>query len=65
MPHCRQKRRLVTLYGDYLEIDVDTDPERFKALIPEATCRCQLLHGMVSGELDDTLYVVASLSCII
>jgi hypothetical protein len=55
----------VTLYGDYLEIDVDTDSEHFKALIPEATYRCQLMHGMESGELDDALYAVASHSCII
>ena len=59
------EKELVTLYEDYLEIYVDMDPERFKALIPEATYRCQLLHGMASKELDDALYVVASLSCII
>ena len=46
-------------------VDVNTDPARFKALIAEATYRCQLIHGMASGELDGGLYVVASLSCII
>ena len=59
------EKELVTLYGDYLEIDVDTNPERFKSFIPDAAYRCQLLHGIASGELDDALYVVASVPCII
>jgi hypothetical protein len=59
-------KELVALYGDYQEIEMDMDPERFKALIPEAEYRCQLLHGMTSGGWqDDAFYVFASLCCII
>jgi hypothetical protein len=60
-----EQKELVTLYGDYQEIEVDMEPEHFKALILEAAYRCQLLHGMASGEPDDALNVVASLCHII
>ena len=37
----------------------------FASSIPDTSCRCQLLHGMASGGLDNALYVVASLRQII
>ena len=56
---------LAKQYGEFQEIDVERDPMSFKVSIPDASYRCQLLHGMASGCLNDALYVVASLRKII
>ena len=52
---------LIALFGEYQEIDIDDDPAMFKASIPDASYRCQLLHGMAAGILKHAFYVVASL----
>jgi hypothetical protein len=56
---------LMRQYGEFQEIDAECDPLSFKLSIPAASYRCQLLHGMASGSLDDAFYVVASLREII
>ena len=56
---------LVSLYGEYQEINAEEDPMSFKSSIPDTSYRCQLLHGMASGGLNDAVYVVASLQKII
>jgi len=56
-----QEMELIALFGEYQEIDIDDDPAMFKASIPDASYRCQLLHGMAAGILKHAFYVVASL----
>jgi hypothetical protein len=56
---------LIALYGEYQEINAEEDPMSFKSSIPNTSYRCQLLHGMASGGLNDAMYVVASLRKII
>ena len=56
---------LITLYGEYQEINAEEDPISFKSSIPDTSYRCQLLHGMASGNLDNAFFVVASLRKII
>jgi hypothetical protein len=56
---------LISLYGEYQEINAEEDPMSFKSSIPDTSYRCQLLHGMASGGLNDAVYVVASLQKII
>jgi len=60
-----QEYNLIAEFGEYQEINADEDPELFKRSIPDASYRCQLLHGMASGALDHAFYVVASLRKII
>ena len=57
----RAENQLVAQFGEYQEINAVLNPELFKASIPEASYRCQLLHGMACGGLDNAFYVVASL----
>jgi SAP domain len=60
-----EEYKLIAEFGAYQEINADEDPELFKVSIPEASYRCQLLHGMASGALNHAFYVVASLRKII
>ena len=55
------EKELVDEFGEYQEINVVENPDLFKASIPEASYRCQLLHGMACGGLENGFYVVASL----
>ena len=56
---------LMRQYGEFQIIDVEENPMAFKLSIPDASYRCQLLHGMASGSLDSAFFVVASLRKII
>ncbi len=60
-----EEMELIALYGEYQEINAEEDPMSFKSSIPDTSYRCQLLHGMASGGLNDAMYVVASLRKII
>ena len=60
-----QEHKLIAEFGEYQEINAEEDPELFKRSIPDASYRCQLLHGMASGALDHAFYVVALLRKII
>jgi hypothetical protein len=60
-----EEMELVTLYGEYQEINAEEDPMSFKSSIPDISYRCQLVHGMASAGLDNAFYVVASLRKII
>ena len=52
-------------FGEYQEINIDDNPQLFKGSIPDASYRCQLLHGIASGSVNHAVYVVASLRKII
>jgi hypothetical protein len=56
---------LVTRYGVFRLVNASTNPLEFKQSVPDASHRCQLLHGMACGDLIHGFYVVASLSRII
>ena len=56
----RAESEQVAQFGEYQEINTVKNPELFKASIPEASYRCQLLHRMARGGLDNAFYVVAS-----
>jgi hypothetical protein len=60
-----EEMELIALYREYQEINAEEDPMSFKSSIPDTSYRCQLLHGMASGGLNDAMYVVASLRKII
>lgn len=68
-PTLDKRHRIVGVFGEYQEMNVDKDPESFKAsTIPDALYWCQLLHGMASGTLNkcnDAFYVVALLQKIL
>ena len=55
------EKELVDEFGECQEINAVKNPDLFKAIIPEASYRCQLLHGMACGGLENGFYVVASL----
>jgi hypothetical protein len=42
---------LATRYGVFKSINASTNPLEFKQSIPEASHRCQLVHGMACGDL--------------
>jgi hypothetical protein len=54
-----EEMELISLYGEYQKINAEEDPMSFKSSIPDTSYRCQLLHGMASGGLNDAVYVVA------
>ena len=60
-----QEMNFVGEFGEYQEINIEEDSQLLKASIPDALYRCQLLHGMASGSVNHTFYVVASLRKII
>jgi hypothetical protein len=61
----QKETALAAAYGVFRTVVAFIDVEEFKQCVPEASYRCQLLHGMACGSLQDAFYVVASLSRII
>ena len=56
---------LVERYGRFKSVNATRNPLEFKQTVPDASHRCQLIHGMACGDLPHGFYVVASLSRII
>ena len=58
-----QDMELVGEFGEYQEIIIEEDPQLFKASIPDASYRCQLLlhDGEALDSVNYAFYVVASL----
>jgi hypothetical protein len=46
-----RENQLIAEFGAYQEINAEEDPQLFQASIPDSSYRCQLLHGMASGEV--------------
>ena len=61
----QKETTLAARYGVFTRVFACNDAEGFKQCVPVASYRCQLIHGMASGDLNDAFYVVASLSRII
>ena len=56
-----QENKVIAEFGEYQEINAKEGPELFKRIIPDASYRCQLFHGMASGVLNHVFCVVALL----
>ena len=61
----QEETAIQTSHGRFLSLNMSTEPQLFKQVIPDTAHRAQLLHGIVCGKLEHGFYVVASLRKII